>query len=122
MKKKFLRLGRALGVVGAAFVMALFVAAPPAQAAGPWKVNEGADYVTVGTSDKNAAICDMEEDGNGVYGLFFFNNGNSTGKIWDTNGSAAPCAYPPAFADTIFVARVCEDDFGTDTCNGMYTD
>jgi hypothetical protein len=76
---------------------------------------EGSDYGSIDTSNNWVEACDMEQDGNGVYAQF--RSPNSTITVSDGNGSQGGCGNTfVSSATTEF--RVCEDDFGSDTCTG----
>jgi hypothetical protein len=59
-------------------------------------------------------VCDMERDGNGVYGLFRTNTG--TARVNDGNGSQRGCGNATFGRVNLF--RVCEDRSGRpDPCS-----
>lgn len=100
-------------VTGGAVLAGLFLATPNASAAfeyWAWQGEDGASYHIV--SDR-ATVCDMEQDGHGVYGEFTANN--VTHHVGDANGSASGCGSKTIPAVNSF--RICEDTWGADTCS-----
>lgn len=72
----------------------------------------GSDYAS--TTGTWVEACDMESDGNGVYGEFWYGSTGHT-QVWDGNGSAGGCGNA-VFASTVTSFRVCEDHVG---CSGI---
>lgn len=101
---------RRVGIVTALAVGPLMLAASPAFAA---TVYEGSDYAYNDYGDLVA--CDKESDGNGVYAEYWTNTGGH-GQVWDGNGAASGCGRQP-IGDSLSSFRVCEDDWGSDTCS-----
>jgi hypothetical protein len=47
-------------------------------------------YAVVSANRRSLGVCDMQQDGNGVYGYFWLTNGTEL-KVRDPNGSAGGC-------------------------------
>ena len=60
-------------------------------------------------------VCDMEADGNGVYGVFYVNGSSRPTTLGDGNGSSGGCGN--ATFGSVQKFQVCEDDWGADTCS-----
>ncbi|MFI8303900.1 hypothetical protein ACIF80_10660 [Streptomyces sp. NPDC085927] len=89
--------------VGAAL---LFLASSlPAQAASYWRMNVFSNYVGVGADRHWVEVCDMEADGVGVSGTFYFRSGSPV-KVGDGNGSAAGCGNR-TFSGTVIGVEAC---------------
>jgi hypothetical protein len=108
---------RLLGAAGIAGVLAVAMS-NPAAAAGPWYAYTGSDYGVVAADDRYVGACDMEQDGNGVYGMFYYGDGSLQKKVGDGNGSAAGCGNWTA-PSRIIGFKICEDDAGADTCSAI---
>lgn len=107
---------RVAGAAGAAGVLLMAMANPAA--AVDYKSEEGADYAIVFSNRRDVGACDMEQDGNGVYGQFRWLVGTTVHQhtVSDGNGAAGGCGNWRASRDIVSF-RVCEDDWGTDTCD-----
>ncbi|WP_166027475.1 hypothetical protein [Streptomyces chilikensis] len=114
MMRKF---AQAAAVFSAAGTLML-AAAMPANAA-VVRVFEGSDYASVGDDKVWVEACDMENDGNGVYGKFQIYGSATWYKVGDSNGSQGGCGSR-TFANRVIVFYVCEDDIGEDTCRGKF--
>ncbi|SER41554.1 hypothetical protein SAMN05216188_11185 [Lentzea xinjiangensis] len=69
-------------------------------------IKEGSDYAYVNQEIfTHTGVCDVEQDGNGVYGQFRTLDGFV--EYRDANGSASPCSTRDLSYVTEF--RVCED-------------
>lgn len=77
-------------------------------------IHEGLDYASIDASNNWVEACDMEQDGNGVYAQF--RSPSSTVTVSDGNGSQGGCGNAFVSSSTNQF-RVCEDDFGSDTCS-----
>jgi hypothetical protein len=92
-----------LGITVAAallVVMGAFIATAGTASAAPIS-EQGDDYAEI-DENGNLKVCDLEQDGHGVYAEWQSNSG--TGYAWDTNGSKSPCStYGP-----VVTFRVCE--------------
>lgn len=111
------RLRRTTVVLAGALAMVLVLALPAH--ATLVRTYEGSDYASLQTSDYTVEgywveVCDMEQDGNGVYGLFI--NPGGWKRVGDGNGSAGGCGNTRVSLNT-YRFRVCEDDWGADTCS-----
>ncbi len=106
---KFSRVTRRAGAVITLTVSGVLVTAGLAFADST--VYEGDDYATY--SNGKLTVCDKESDGNGVYAEYRGPSA-SHGFVWDGNGSSNGCGSA-SVAVTKF--RVCEDDFGSDSCS-----
>lgn len=106
-----------------AVAVTTFLALGVGAAAASTAISEGDVGVLVGTTvpggggsadyaDGKLTVCDLQEDGNGVYAEYW-GAGSIHGTVWDGNGAAAPC-NAPTLSITSF--KVCEDDWGSDTC------
>ncbi len=73
----------------------------------------GSDYAGVGSDLRWVEVCDIEQDGNGVYGEFRL-TGGGTLTVNDGNGSAGGCGNQTA-GSNITQFRVCERNDG---CTG----
>jgi hypothetical protein len=103
------RTAKRIGVVAALAVGPLMLAASPAFAA---SIYQGSDQAyNVGAT---LYACDREEDGNGVYAEYW-GNGAVHGFVWDGNGSQSGCGSASLSSLTSF--KVCEDDWGDDSCS-----
>ena len=91
-------------VVGAA--AAAILAFAPAASADP--TIQGRVYYETNYASSDGSwveVCDMQADGNGVYGIFETNTGTS--RVNDGNGSAGGCGN--ATFGSVSRFRVCED-------------
>ncbi|WP_329081021.1 MULTISPECIES: hypothetical protein [unclassified Streptosporangium] len=79
---------------------------------------EGSDYVGVGADHRWVEVCDKEQDGNGVYGQFYYKGSALLHTVGDSNGSAAGCGNR-TFPGDVTVASVCEDVAGNDSCRAL---
>jgi hypothetical protein len=106
--------GSAVGVA-----MAAMLAFASAAAADP--TIQGRVYYETNYASSNGTwveVCDMQADGNGVYGLFETNTGTS--RVNDGNGSAGGCGN--ATFGRVNRFRVCEDLSGRpDPCSSWAT-
>ncbi|SER41583.1 hypothetical protein SAMN05216188_11186 [Lentzea xinjiangensis] len=76
-------------------------------AASATSVEEGSDYAYVNSSNRrDTRVCDVEQDGNGVYGQFRTVDGFV--EYGDANGSASPCSSRTLGSD-VTEFRVCEN-------------
>ncbi|MFD8493108.1 hypothetical protein [Amycolatopsis sp. NPDC059657] len=76
----------------------------------------GSDYAS--TTGTWVEACDIERDGNGVYGEFWYGSTGHT-QVWDGNGSDGGCGNA-TLAGKVTRFKVCEDHVG---CSDMvYTD
>jgi hypothetical protein len=111
---------RRLLVRAATGVAALVVSVGVAQPAHAHVIRtyEGSDYASIDTDNWFGGywveVCDMEQDGNGVYAIFLSPSGWNT--VNDTNGSAGGCGNERVDLGTDSF-KVCEDDWGPDTCS-----
>lgn len=78
-------------VLGVLFVVVLALSIPSSASAHPIRQYHGSDYADVGSNHRSLTVCDRESDGNGFFGQFVNQNGQSY-YLTDTNGSASPCA------------------------------
>lgn len=81
-----------------------------------WKITEGSDYAGVRIDKRYIGACDMERDGNGVYAEYHVGGDAGISRVGDGNGSAAGCGVRTARRN-ITAFRVCEDDWGSDSCS-----
>jgi hypothetical protein len=80
-------------------------------------VYQGKNYAVVGKNLKWVGACDMEQDGNGVYGQFKLTGpGREIVEVSDPNGSAANCGNR-TFDRAVIEFRVCERQIGRDACS-----
>ncbi|MGW4211383.1 hypothetical protein ACWEIJ_25545 [Lentzea sp. NPDC004789] len=107
---------RSKGMLGAAVLAAVFTVAGVVTAdASPANgeldalarvyAYQGDDYAS--TTGRWVEACDMERDGNGVYGEFWYGSSGHT-YVWDGNGSAGGCGNQ-TLSSTVTRFRVCED-------------
>ena len=104
---------RATAVIASTTALVLLSAAPAF--AVKVQAKQGSDYASLETDDYWVEVCDMENDGNGVYAQF-----SDTGGGWETvgdaNGSAGGCGndYVDFRVDRF---KVCESDLLQDSCS-----
>ncbi|GAA0809567.1 hypothetical protein [Spirilliplanes yamanashiensis] len=111
-----LALGCASGLVLAAGAPAMAIPGPP------WHAYEGSDYAVVLAGKRYVGVCDMERDGNGVYGQFWLHGGTDwSPRISDPNGSAGGCGNHTFPADVRYF-KICEKDAGEPTCRTEFVD
>lgn len=86
---------------------------------------QGADYARVKAHWYDGGVrpldtmkvCDMERDGNGVYGVFRYTGSGGT-TFTDKNGSKSGCTtYSVPGHGRVGKFKVCEDDWFEDTCS-----
>ncbi|MEV6682121.1 hypothetical protein AB0N09_35435 [Streptomyces erythrochromogenes] len=78
-------------------------------------VHHGSDYATYDTSNGWFEVCDMEQDGNGVYVYFSKTYGSrDTGQYGDANGSQGGCGN--GYITGYKYMNICEDTVGWDEC------
>ncbi|RSN31169.1 hypothetical protein DMC61_13435 [Amycolatopsis sp. WAC 04169] len=104
---------RKMMLVGGAVISALVLGTSGAAAATGHTIWQGHDYAQYDTIRDAAAVCDEEQDGNGVYAEYNHKNGAKL-TINDGNGSKIGCGNAKIPDVTSF--RVCEDDAGADSC------
>ncbi|MBB4965564.1 hypothetical protein [Saccharothrix violaceirubra] len=92
---------------------ALVTPAAGADATALGRVYVQANYA--GSNGTWVEVCDMERDGNGVYGLFWVNGGSKPTELWDGSGSSGGCGN--ATYGSVQKFRVCEDVVGLDICS-----
>lgn len=108
-------------VSGTTVIVGTLLAVPAASAQGDdvsilGRVYQGSDYAS--SNGRWVEACDMERDGNGVYGEFRTNTGTS--RVRDGNGSAGGCGN--ATFGAVYSFRVCEDQSGRpDPCSSWAT-
>jgi hypothetical protein len=68
----------------------------------------GRDYAVVASQLHNFAACDVEQDGNGVYGIFTLENGQEL-RVNDPNGSANGCGIGENRQFKVTRFRVCKN-------------
>jgi len=106
-------------VIGSAMALGLVAVSATAAQATVITAYQGADYASLDTNYSGynsywVEVCDMEQDGNGVYAIFYGPGYSTTRR--DGNGSAGGCNNERvSLAVTEF--KVCEDQFGTDPCS-----
>lgn len=72
-------------------------------------------YAVVSANRRSLGVCDMQQDGNGVYGYFWLTNGTEL-KVRDPNGSAGGCGNMSDLPAPIKKFKVCEDRW-VDECS-----
>ena len=115
-KKKLFGLGATLG-------LGLMMTVPGvAQADNSACAYEGYDRACFtnyddGTFDgaSRLTVCDNEADGNGVYAIFNTTYYEYSVKVGDGNGSASGCGTL-TWGHGVAQIKICEDDYGDDTC------
>lgn len=75
---------------------------------------QGSNYAS--TTGTWVEACDMERDGNGVYGEFWYGSTGHT-QVWDGNGADGGCGNA-TLSSNVTRFRVCEDHTG---CSGIVT-
>ncbi|AIG74306.1 Conserved putative secreted protein [Amycolatopsis japonica] len=105
---------RKMMLVGGAMISALVLGTSTAEAATGYTIWQGKDYAQYDTVRDAAAVCDEEQDGNGVYAEYNQKNGTKL-TIGDSNGSKVGCGNATIPDVTSF--RICEDDAGDDSCS-----
>lgn len=108
---------RTMARIGTALAVTLglgLTLAAPASAVTRY-VYEGDDYALHRDNDGFLGVCDMERDGNAVYGVFEI-PGSQSQTVRDGNGSAAGCGNNYNYSVTRF--KVCEELVGPDWCSG----
>lgn len=79
-----------------------------AQAGTYFRVYQGSDYAGIDLATGWVEVCDMEQDGNGVYGVF--SGPGASQSVPDPNGSAAGCGNTVIHFSVDEIAA-CEKDF-----------
>ncbi|MQA83491.1 MAG: hypothetical protein GEV03_02375 [Streptosporangiales bacterium] len=74
---------------------------------------QGDDYAKYDTATNRLSACDMEWDGNSVYADW--RTLTDQGIVRDNNGSADGCGV--TYVGINWAFKVCEDDWGEDTCS-----
>ncbi|MCX4695538.1 hypothetical protein OG447_24550 [Streptomyces sp. NBC_01408] len=81
-------------------------------------VSYDANYATYDTSNGWFEVCDMEQDGKGVYVYFSKTFGSrDTGEYGDSNGSQGGCGNGTVTGYKYM--NLCVDRFGWDECNSV---
>ncbi len=113
-----MRIGRkAVIAAGLGVILAIGVLPGVAHASEVSCVDEGLDRACATNFTSGGSyivVCDHEADGNGVYAEFMAWGGAVT-TIADANGSASGCGSKN-WGSKVLRIRICEDDWGSDTC------
>jgi len=101
-------------LVGFAARSTFLALSPPADAHFT-RAYEGSNYASVGNDHRWVEVCDMEQDGNGVYGYFYVYN-HAPEEVSDHNGSEAGCGNS-ILPDRVMSFMVCERHWTGDSCS-----
>lgn len=98
------RTAKVMGIAALGVGLATLTASPAS--ASTWWAYHGDDYATYSDTDGYIAVCDMEQDGHGVFGQYK----KATGTLFtvrDRNGSSGGCGND--YVTGVYVFRVCEE-------------
>jgi hypothetical protein len=98
-------------------ILGILTLAAPASAS-YHRQDNGSDYAGVGADHRWVEVCDMEADGNGVFGMFYGANSHFLFQVGDGNGSAGGCGNRTA-SENIRGFYICERQIIGNACGNM---